>query len=171
MVLDDGVELGVERRNNTVGWVSNLCISTFLVAVGCPGRARRVEGRVSEATVFASVVLLFWGQIGCSGEGGPPDAQPAAQDTYIREDRVVQEIRFRKNSRLFFHENGKVKEGLLAQETRIDGMLLKKNRRVYFHEDGKLSKGILAEDIRIDGLELKGQRWIHFNQKGMLTKG
>lgn len=57
-----------------------------------------------------------------------------------------------------FHENGQVKETILAEEDTISGHFIPNRSRVYFRDDGTLEICSFTQDTEIGGYLCKGNR-------------
>ena len=61
-------------------------------------------------------------------------------------DRVIQGIKFKVETEVDFYEHGKVKSGMLAEDTTIQEMKFKAGTIMGFYENGKVKDGTLVED-------------------------
>ncbi|MGI9255513.1 MAG: hypothetical protein ACR2PY_01105, partial [Salinispira sp.] len=92
-------------------------------------------------------------------------------------------ITYRENSLIAFYTNGQVREGILAEDTTINGITYTNWKSVYglqysgitqsisFHENRQVRAGTLAEDTTINGTTYAGYSRIYFDEDGNVTSG
>jgi hypothetical protein len=77
---------------------------------------------------------------------------------------TIQGLLLQTQSQVYFHENGKLQEGALAEPQMIQKNLYE--GEVYFHESGLLEGAILAKEATIDGKTYEAGTYLEFNESG-----
>ncbi len=72
---------------------------------------------------------------------------------------------------VYFHENGHIRSGILAEDTVIDGVSYRKNSRISFYENGVIDFGQPTEDTVIDGVSYRKDFMIYFYKDGSVRDG
>lgn len=75
-----------------------------------------------------------------------------------------------KSGRVDFNING-LKSALLAYDQIIDGVLYSDSLAIFFHDNGKVKEGVLAADTKFGAYVYKASTQISLDDKGNVTSG
>ena len=84
-------------------------------------------------------------------------------------EQIVNGIKL--SNRISFHKTGKLRSGLLVENTDFEGIQYKGGREIVFLENGEVESGVLAEDTAFKGIQFKGGKEIHFFSKNKVRYG
>jgi len=88
----------------------------------------------------------------------------------LAEDQYIEGIKYRaSNTGPFFHENGKVENAILAEDTKVEKYIYKIDTQILFYPNGKVQQGTLTQKTIIQEQEYDGGTTIWFNQDGTIS--
>jgi hypothetical protein len=90
----------------------------------------------------------------------------------LLKDQLINNIKYTSDRmNVFFDEEGNVSNGILAEDTIVNGVSYKKDSQIRFYAPNKVKHGVLAEDTKINGVYFRKDSSIHFNNLDTVERG